>query len=224
MQKNKSTYSRNHYWLFVLTVAAYFSPLLLPFAQRLREASFGRARKRSCLRAALQRSKVGGARWGPARRLWLILLLAGGGIGSEALAQTDEQKLVREGNKMYDENKFTDAEKNYLNALGKRPNSYRAAFNLGDTYYKQGKYKEASEQFEILSTRKAGDDTLSKVYHNLGNSYLKQKEFEKSVSAYKNALKKNMSDEETRYNLAYAQKMLKQQQQKQKQDKNRQAK
>lgn len=136
-----------------------------------------------------------------------------------AWGQTDEQKLVREGNKLYNEKKFTDAEKNYLNALGRQPNSYRGAFNLGDTYYKQGKYKEASEQFEMLSTRKAGDDTLSKVYHNLGNSYLKQKEFEKSINAYKNALKKNTSDEETRYNLAYAQKMLKQQQQKQDQDK-----
>lgn len=171
MQKNKFTYSRHHYWLFALTLAVYFSPLL-----------------------------------------WR-------GVGGEAHAQTDEHKLVREGNKLYDKNKFTDAEKNYLNALGKQPNSYRGAFNLGDTYYKQGKYKEASEQFEILSTRKAGDDTLSKVYHNLGNSYLKQKEFEKSVNAYKNALKKNMNDEETRYNLAYAQKMLKQQQQKQEQDK-----
>ncbi|MDO8627759.1 MAG: tetratricopeptide repeat protein, partial [Candidatus Diapherotrites archaeon] len=66
----------------------------------------------------------------------------------------------------------------------------------------------------------------SKAYHNLGNSYLKQKEFEKSINAYKNALKKNMDDEETRYNLAYAQKMLKQQQeqQKQKQDKKDQQK
>ena len=164
--KNRSVYSKYHYWLFVMTLAAYFSPLL-----------------------------------------WR-------GVGGEAHAQTDEQKLVREGNKLYDEKKFTDAEKNYLNAIGKQPNSYRGAFNLGDTYYKQGKYKEASEQFEILSTRKTGDDTLSKVYHNLGNAYLKQKEFEKGINAYKNALKKNMSDEETRYNLAYAQKMLKQEVQK----------
>ncbi|MEK6616211.1 MAG: tetratricopeptide repeat protein, partial [Bacteroidota bacterium] len=97
-------------------------------------------------------------------------------------------------------------------------NSYRGAFNLGDAYYKQGKYKEAAEQFEMLTQRKTNNDTLSKAYHNLGNSYLKQKEFEKSITAYKNALKKNMDDEETRYNLAYAQKMLKQQQEQQKQN------
>lgn len=133
-------------------------------------------------------------------------------------AQDDEQKLVRNGNKQYKEKKFSEAQKNYLDALGKKGNSYRGAFNLGDAYYKQGKYKEASEQFEMLTGRKTSDDTLSKVYHNLGNSYLKQKEFEKSINAYKNALKKNTDDEETRYNLAYAQKMLKQQQEQQKQN------
>ena len=141
-------------------------------------------------------------------------------------SQDDEQKLVRDGNKQYKDKKFSEAEKNYLNALGKKANSYRGVFNLEDAYYKQGKYKEASEQFEILTQRKTSNDTLSKAYHNLGNSYLKQKEFEKSINAYKNAMKKNMDDEETRYNLAYAQKMLKQQQeqQKQKQDKKDQQK
>ena len=73
----------------------------------------------------------------------------------------------------------------------------------------------------MLTTRKSSDDTLSKVYHNLGNSYLKQKEFEKSINAFKNSLKKDDKDEDTRYNLAYAQRMLQQQQQQQKQDKDK---
>jgi Ca-activated chloride channel homolog len=133
---------------------------------------------------------------------WYFLL-------STSFAQSDEQKLVRDGNKFYKEKKFTEAEKNYLNALGKQANSYRGSFNLGDAYYKQGKYKQASEQFEMLAAKKASNDTLSKVYHNLGNAYLKQKEFEKSITAYKNSLKQNSDDEEARYNLAYAQKMYK---------------
>jgi Ca-activated chloride channel family protein len=133
-------------------------------------------------------------------------------------SQADEQKLVREGNKLYKDKKFSEAGKKYTDALGKKADSYRGAFNLGDAYYQQGKYKEAAEQFEMLSSRKTGNDTLSKVYHNLGNSYLKQKEFEKGINAYKNALKRNADDEDSRYNLAYAQKMLKQQQQQQKQE------
>ncbi|MBI4945424.1 MAG: tetratricopeptide repeat protein [Bacteroidetes bacterium] len=150
----------------------------------------------------------------------LILFATGYWLLATGYAQTiDEQKLVRDGNKKYKEKKFAEAEKNYLNALGKQSSSYRGAFNLGDSYYKQGKYKEASEQFESLAARKSSDDTLSKVYHNLGNSYLKQKEFEKAINAYKNALKKNDADDETRYNLAYSQRMLKQQQEQKKQQK-----
>jgi tetratricopeptide (TPR) repeat protein len=147
-----------------------------------------------------------------------ILLSTWHFVLSTSFAQSDEQKFVRDGNKFYKEKKFTEAEKNYLNALGKQANSYRGAFNLGDAYYKQGKYKEASEQFEMLAAKKPSSDTLSKIYHNLGNSYLKQKEFEKSINAYKNALKQNSGDEDARYNLAYAQKMLKQQQEQQKQE------
>ena len=153
---------------------------------------------------------------------YIGLLVAGFWIPAKAsFAQGDEQKLVREGNKLYKEKKYADAQKNYLDALSKQSNSYRGAFNLGDSYYKQKKYKEASEQFEMLAQRKTSNDTLSKVYHNLGNAYLQQKEFEKSINAFKNALKKNDSDEDTRYNLAYAQKMLKQQLQQQKQDKDK---
>ncbi len=152
--------------------------------------------------------------------LHMILILGSWSLTLHSIgfAQTDEQKLVREGNKLYKEKKYTEAEKNYMNALGKQSNSYRGAFNLGDAYYQQGKYKEAAEQFEMLTKRQTSNDTLAKAYHNLGNSYLKQKEFEKSINAYKNSLKKNTTDEDSRYNLAYAQKMLKKQQEQQKKD------
>lgn len=142
-----------------------------------------------------------------------------------AFSQTDEQKWIREGNQKYKENKFTEAERNYMEALGKNQNSFIGSFNLGNAYYKQGKYKEAAEQFGMLSQRElnnANNATLSKLYHNLGNAYLKQKEYEKSINAYKNALRRNDSDEETRYNLSYAQKMLKQQQEQQKKNQQKQ--
>ncbi|MFH1004111.1 MAG: tetratricopeptide repeat protein [Bacteroidota bacterium] len=136
---------------------------------------------------------------------------------SVILFAQEEKENIRNGNKQYKEKKYSEAEKNYMEALKKKNDSYYGAFNLGDAYYKQKKYKEATEQFEILSARKTSKDTLAKVHHNLGNSYLQQKEFEKSINAYKNSLKNMPNDEETRYNLAYAQRMLKQQQQ-QKQD------
>lgn len=145
------------------------------------------------------------------KRLLMILLVL---LTLPALAQ-EEKKYIRQGNKLYEEKKFSEAEKSYREALDKKKDSFKAVFNLGDAYYKQGKYKEAADQFEILTSRQASHDTLAKVFHNLGNSLLMQKQYEKSIGAYKNALKMNPADEDSRYNLAYAQKMLKQQQQQQ---------
>jgi tetratricopeptide (TPR) repeat protein len=60
-------------------------------------------------------------------------------------------------------------------------------------------------------------DFKSKVHHNIGNSYLKSQKFEESIKSYKEALKLNPNDEETKYNLSYALNMLKNNQDKQQQ-------
>ena len=129
-----------------------------------------------------------------------------------------ERKLVRDGNKMYKEKKFSDAEVNYKKSLSVNKESKPAQFNLGDAYYKQGKFDEATRQFEELTAgKKLGKTDQARAYHNLGNSYLRAKKYEESINAYKNALKLNPDDNDTRYNLAYAQSMLQQQQQQQQQ-------
>ncbi len=58
--------------------------------------------------------------------------------------------------------------------------------------------------------------------HNIGNSLMEQKKYEESVKSYENSLTNNPKDDDTRYNLAYAQSKLQQQQQKQKQDQQKQ--
>lgn len=129
-----------------------------------------------------------------------------------------EKKFIKEGNKQYDAKNYSEAEKNYSRGLNKNKDSYKSSFNLGDAYYQQGKYEEAAEQFQSLTHRASSKDTLSKAYHNLGNSLMQSKKYQEGLDAYKNALKNNPNDEDTRYNLAYAQQMLKQQQQQQQKD------
>lgn len=135
-------------------------------------------------------------------------------LSSASFAQ-NEKKLIIEGNKHYKKENYSEAEKSYARALNKNKDSYKGAFNLGNAYYQQGKYEEAAEQFQLLTHRATSKDTLAKAYHNLGNALMKLKKYEEGANAYKNALKNNPNDEETRYNLAYAQQMLKQQQQQQ---------
>jgi len=130
-----------------------------------------------------------------------------------------ERKLVRDGNQMYKDKKFSDAEVNYKKSLDVNKESKTAQFNLGDAYYKQGKFDEATRQFETISSdSKLGKEEKARAFHNLGNSYLQSKKYNESINAYKNALKLNPKDNDTRYNLAYAQNMIQQQQQQQQQN------
>jgi tetratricopeptide (TPR) repeat protein len=124
-----------------------------------------------------------------------------------------EKKEVYKGNKLYDNRLYNLAEKSYLHALEKNAGSTQAMFNLGDAYYKQNKFSEAAEQFQMLTHKPLSKDTMAKAYHNLGNALLQQKKYQDAVDAYKQALKNDPNDADTRYNLAYAQQMLKKEQQ-----------
>jgi Ca-activated chloride channel family protein len=145
------------------------------------------------------------------KKIILLIII----ISAPIMAQKDK-KLIREGNKLYEQQKYDEAEIQYMKANEKKE-SHIADFNIADALYKQGKFKEAAERFEELSAADLIEEKLASVYHNLGNSYLQSKEFEKSIDAYKNALRRNPDDDDTRYNLEYARKMLQQQQQQQQQ-------
>ncbi|MDP1726169.1 MAG: tetratricopeptide repeat protein [Bacteroidota bacterium] len=134
-----------------------------------------------------------------------------------------ERKIVRAGNNQYKEKKYSDAEVSYKKALLKNKESKYAEFNLGNAYYKQEKYEDAVKQFTgIASNKNLNKAEKASAYHNLGNTFLQQKKYEESIAAYKNALKLNPKDEDTRYNLAYAQaKLQKEKQQQQQQQKNK---
>ena len=79
-------------------------------------------------------------------------------------------------------------------------------------FKKEQKFAEAAETFKKIAETTKDNALKSSAYHNLGNSLLEAQQFAESVEAYKNALRLNPKDEETRYNLAYAQKKLKEQQ------------
>jgi Ca-activated chloride channel family protein len=142
---------------------------------------------------------------------------------SATLLGQAERKYIRQGNKEYKEEKFDESELLYRRALDKDRESYAGEFNLGDALYKQEKYEDAVRNFKSLAENEKDPVKLGYLYHNMGNSLLQAKKLEESIEAYKNALRNNPRDEETRHNLAYAQSLLQQQQQqKQNQDKQNQ--
>lgn len=134
-------------------------------------------------------------------------------------AQKKESKYIREGNREFEKENFDDSEVRYRKALEESKTPYRSSFNIADALYKQEKYGEAVDQFEDISGLAPDKYAKSWTYHNLGNALLQNQKIEESIEAYKEALRNNPGDMETKYNLAYAQNLLKNQQ-KQNQDQN----
>lgn len=134
-----------------------------------------------------------------------------------------ERNYIRSGNKLYESEKrkdYTGAEIDYRKALEENPNSSMAMYNLGNALFQQNKLEDASKQYQ-LATQK---DSLKRAepWHNLGNIFMKGKEYAKSIEMYKQSLRQNPNDDSTRYNLRLAQLLLKnQQQENQDQDKDK---
>ena len=149
------------------------------------------------------------------KRIWILMFL---GTIVQGLWAQKEAKSVRSGNRLYRDSSYVEAEVNYRRALDENNKSFEGHFNLGDALFKQEKYAEAIEEYKAADA--LTEDNKSKkaaVYHNIGNSLFAQQQYAEAVAAYKNALRNNPKDDETRYNLAYAQQMLQQQQQQQQQ-------
>lgn len=150
------------------------------------------------------------------------------------LSAQGENKYIRRGNHDFEEKNFIEAERNYLESLNKGGKTYKGLFNLGDVYYEQKDYQQAGALFDSVACLDLDGETMSKAYYNLGNTLLSvsldsdslaAKALPLSVESYKNALRLNPGDTAAKYNLAYAQLMLKdqqQQQQQQNQDQNQQ--
>jgi Ca-activated chloride channel family protein len=136
-----------------------------------------------------------------------------------------ENKLLREGTRLYEKGDFKGAEMDYRKALEVNKESIKGQFNLGASTYQQQNYEESARIFGTLADKNQDRSAQAMIYHNQGNSYLQAKEYEKSILSYKNALMNNPKDVDTKYNLEYAKMMLKkQQQQQQQQNKDQQKK
>ena len=143
-------------------------------------------------------------------------------VASSAFAQKTERDYLRSGNKLYNDSLFIKAEVDYRKALEINPKSTDAMFNLGNSLLMQQKAKEAMEQFESASKVEKDKDKLAQIYHNMGVILQSSKQYPQCIEAYKESLRNNPKDDETRYNLALAQKLLKDQQQNQDQNQNQQ--
>ena len=141
----------------------------------------------------------------------LSMLLLVGTVHGLAQNKTDRDYL-RSGNKLYNDSLFIKAEVDYRKALEINPKSTDAMFNLANALLMQQKAQEAMEQYESVSKIEKDKEKLAQIYHNMGVILQSSKQLPQCIEAYKESLRNNPKDDETRYNLALAQKQLKDQQ------------
>lgn len=151
----------------------------------------------------------------------LLILLT---VSAVAFGQKTDRDYLRSGNKLYKDSLFVKAEVDYRKALEVNPKSSAAMYNLGNALLMQQKAQEAMEQYQAASRLEKDKAKLAQIYHNMGVILQSSKKLPECIEAYKESLRNNPHDNETRYNLALAQKQLKDQQQNQNQDKQQEQK
>lgn len=151
----------------------------------------------------------------------LLMLLT---VSAVAFGQKTDRDYLRSGNKLYKDSLFVKAEVDYRKVLEVNPKSSAAMYNLGNALLMQQKAQEAMEQYQAASRLEKDKAKLAQIYHNMGVILQSSKKLPECIEAYKESLRNNPHDNETRYNLALAQKQLKDQQQNQNQDKQQEQK
>lgn len=129
-----------------------------------------------------------------------------------------ENKFIRRGNDAFEKGDFKKAEIDYRKALEKNIKSTKGTYNLGGAIYQQESFEDAANLYGSLAESNISAEEKAKSFHNLGNSQMNMQQFDAAIESYKNALRNNPGDMETKYNLEYAKKMLQQQEQQQNQE------
>lgn len=128
------------------------------------------------------------------------------------------RKLIRKGNALYRVDKRQEAQVDYLKAYRADSTDARVLYNLATSMFPQDYklvQKERCDTMAMMFERAAQAETnplrKAKAFHNEGVAYQGVKDFGKAIEAYKNALRCNPNDDESRYNLVLCQRQLKNQ-------------
>ena len=129
------------------------------------------------------------------------------------LKQTNKAlSYVADANDFAKSDDFVNAEMEYRKALSTKPNQAVGAYNLAYQYYQKGSLDEALYRNQQAAKHATDKVEKHRAFHNIGNILMKQEKCKEAVEAYKNALRNNPKDDETRYNLGLAKDCAKNQQ------------
>ena len=145
------------------------------------------------------------------RKYILLILLVFASV-TQMQAQADRQ-FIRNGNKLYRQQNYARAETEYRKALSKNARNTQAMYNLGCALMMQQKDSAAIVQLQNAGRSEQSPRRKAMAYHNVGVICQGHQMYGEAIEAYKESLRNNPSDNETRYNLALCQRLQKKQKQ-----------
>ena len=143
------------------------------------------------------------------KNIFYILVL----IGAFSANAQEWRNSLKSARAAYKNGEFANALKHYQSAQNKAPESVDLSDEIAQSAYKAGEYEKAEKIYQQSANSKKSALTKANTFHNMGNSRMQKKDYSGAVESYKEALRNNSADEQTRYNLSEAIRKLKKQNQ-----------
>ena len=138
--------------------------------------------------------------------LLAAVLLTAGTVTAQRMP---ERSAVRRGNRQFNKGNYERSIEHYTRALTCAPGSFEATYDLGNALYEAERYDQAEQTLQ-----QAAADTLrtererAEAFYNLGNAQFRQQKYREALASYRQSLRLDPSDMETKYNYAYTKKLL----------------
>lgn len=143
---------------------------------------------------------------------YMLGLLVMALCATNVYAQSDRQ-FIRSGNKLYRSQNYAKAEAEYRKAIAQNGQNPQALYNLGCALMMQQKDSAAIVQYENAGKLESSKSRKAKIFHNIGVICQNHQMYGEAIEAYKESLRNNPDDNETRYNLALCKRQQKNQKQ-----------
>lgn len=140
---------------------------------------------------------------------------------SQSVSASSDRQYIRSGNRFYRQENYAKAELEYRKALDKNSHNAQAMYNLGCALMQQQKDSLAILQLQNTGKTETAKLRKAMVYHNIGVICQKHHLYGDAIEAYKESLRNNPSDDETRYNLVLCMRQQKQNKEDQKDKQNK---
>jgi len=116
-------------------------------------------------------------------RIVLILLFFIIKVNSQELKiNKDSNNLTLDGNIEFADKNLIEAEKFYRKSISKDSLNINASYNLANSFYRNELKQEAINQYKSSIKKTKSKETLHKSFHNLGNIYMQNEDYQNAVN------------------------------------------